>query len=194
MILKNRNRELALLAGEKYFTGSPCNRGHEGKRYSSNSGCVDCCNELRRKRRQSSPDLKEKERIYKSEWRKARYNTDEMFATQEKIKRQVRRVFNKYLANKDAACKAKSSVNIVEICEHLLAAKPHDYESDKYDIDHVIPVSAWDLTDSFELFCCWHPRNLQWLNCYINRHGKNSRYKEEDKQRLMNELKLLFLA
>lgn len=37
-------------AGLLTYRGSPCRRGHDGERYSTNGGCVACANEKRPKK------------------------------------------------------------------------------------------------------------------------------------------------
>ena len=36
------NRKEAIIKGEKYYKGNPCKKGHSGKRYVSNGGCIEC--------------------------------------------------------------------------------------------------------------------------------------------------------
>ena len=35
----------AIARGERYYRGSPCQRGHMGERYVSTGACVDCVRE-----------------------------------------------------------------------------------------------------------------------------------------------------
>ncbi len=39
----NQNRQAALAAGHSTYIGAPCIRKHEGLRYVSNGGCIECC-------------------------------------------------------------------------------------------------------------------------------------------------------
>jgi hypothetical protein len=42
MIPHMNERKRAAQAGEKFFTGKICKHGHQGLRYTSSGGCVDC--------------------------------------------------------------------------------------------------------------------------------------------------------
>ena len=56
-----------------------------------------------------------------------------------------------------------------------------------WEIDHIIPVSAWDMANELEVLCCWNYRNLQPLWKSINR-SKSNQYSIEDKLLFMKEL------
>jgi hypothetical protein len=60
-----------------------------------------------------------------------------------------------------------------------------------WEIDHIIPCFAWDITNDFECFCCWNYRNLQPLSCADNRR-KACKYEESDKIAYMEMCKTLY--
>ena len=45
----SKERREAIRAGQSIFQGNPCKRGHDGRRYVRNWGCVSCAN-INRKR------------------------------------------------------------------------------------------------------------------------------------------------
>jgi len=56
-------------------------------------------------------------------------------------------------------------INIDEIIKKL-GCQPQDGK--KYHIDHIFPVSAFDLNNPEHIKLCWHPDNLQWLEMSEN--------------------------
>jgi hypothetical protein len=56
-----------------------------------------------------------------------------------------------------------------------------------WDIDHVIPVSKWDLKNEEEIELCFNWKNLSPLQCEINRNTKRDKLdKEQIKRHLAN--------
>lgn len=63
-----------------------------------------------------------------------------------------------------------------------------DNKGTVWEIDHIIPVSAWDLTNDFENKCCWNYRNLRPLWKYDNRK-KSNKYNPDDKSSFMIKMR-----
>lgn len=59
-----------------------------------------------------------------------------------------------------------------------------------WEIDHIIPVSSWDLTNPFENMCCWNYRNLRPLSKSLNRE-KSNKFSMEDKESYVNTMKTM---
>lgn len=36
------NRAIAAAQGDRFYMGAPCAHGHDGRRYTSTGGCVEC--------------------------------------------------------------------------------------------------------------------------------------------------------
>jgi hypothetical protein len=49
---------------ETQYMGKPCKRGHEGLRWKSNRGCVECGREWRRRKLQNDPVFRDRQREY----------------------------------------------------------------------------------------------------------------------------------
>ena len=65
-------------------------------------------------------------------------------------------------------------IDIKSIVEKL-GEPPQDGK--KYHIDHIFPVSAFDLNNPEHIKACWHPSNLRWLEASEN-ISKNDNYDE----------------
>ena len=48
------------------------------------------------------------------------------------------------------------------------------------DIDHIRPVSSFDLLDPIQLRECWHYENLRLMRSHDNRHVKRDYYNAEE--------------
>jgi len=60
------------------------------------------------------------------------------------------------------------------ICKKLLETKPADFNEKNYEIDHIRPLSSFDLTDPDQIKQAFAPENLQWLTAEENlRKGNN---------------------
>ena len=66
----------------------------------------------------------------------------------------------------------KYGIDIKAIIEKL-GEPPNDGKV--YHIDHILPVSAFDLTNPEHIRLCWHPDNLRWLEAKEN-IIKNAKY------------------
>lgn len=53
-------------------------------------------------------------------------------------------------------------------CKKLLETKPVDFDERKYQIDHIRPLSSFDLTDPEQIKQAFAPENLQWLTAEEN--------------------------
>jgi hypothetical protein len=65
-----------------------------------------------------------------------------------------------------------------------------DNRGSMWEIDHIIPVSAWDLTNDFESKCCWNYRNLKPLFKSENRR-KSNKFSVEDKEIFIHLMKTM---
>ena len=52
-----------------------------------------------------------------------------------------------------------------------------------WHLDEIIPILAWDLTNEFEAFCCWHFLNSQPLLARDNlKKSKDKSFYEQEKE------------
>lgn len=133
---------------------------------------------------------------YHREWKKNRRENDVQYKLKELMSRRVRKELNDFMS----VGKSKSTVeyigcNIDELKEYIESKFCVDMGWADYgktwEIDHIIPCKAWDLTDDFQNFCCWNYRNLQPLMRAENRRKKD-KYNEEDKIAYMNLCRALY--
>jgi len=69
-------------------------------------------------------------------------------------------------------------INRKEIIKHL---RPFPKEMQQYEIDHIIPISNFDLTKKEDIIKAFSPENHQWLQKWENRIKRdmnNKKYKE----------------
>jgi hypothetical protein len=62
----------------------------------------------------------------------------------------------------------KYGLNLNEIAEHLSKTKPLDFNEKSYHIDHITPVSHFDLTNPEQVKKAFDKSNLQWLQAIEN--------------------------
>ena len=48
-------------------------------------------------------------------------------------------------------------------------------KNENIDIDHIIPISAYNLSNREDIKKCWNPLNLRFLNSYKNRNLKRNK-------------------
>ena len=127
---------------------------------------------------------KNKEKIIKRvvKNKRRRYNEDPNFRLSECMHSSFRKAFKK-----DGAKKSKKleeyGIDIKAIVEHL-GEKP---EGD-YHIDHIFPVSAFDMNDEEHIKLCWHPDNLQWLEASKN-ISKSNKYDIKEFEKYIKGIK-----
>ena len=82
----------------------------------------------------------------------------------------------------------KYGININNIIKHL---KPFPKNREKYEIDHIIPLSKFDFNNLKQIKIAFAPTNHQWLPKEIN-HWKKDRLiipmTEEQKEKLLKQL------
>lgn len=101
-----------------------------------------------------------------------RIKTDNNFKLKELIRGRFRSALNFYSKNGKTKSMKEYGIDIKIIVEKL-GQPPQDDK--KYHIDHIFPVSAFDLNDAEHIKLCWHPDNLQWLEASEN-ISKNNKY------------------
>jgi len=96
---------------------------------------------------------------------KIRYDNDIVFKIKKLIRRQFRSALRLYTKNGKTKILKEYGINIQSIFEKL-GNPPQDGKF--YHIDHIFPVSAFDLNNPEHIKLCWHPNNLQWLEASEN--------------------------
>ena len=137
----------------------------------------------------SKPEVKKqkhllaKERQSAKEWKQFRKKRDEEYIKKNQGKVTVRRMLNNILAKRNKPKKisvTKHGFLMKEIILHLrnnavnLGYKSiADIVADKFDVDHIIPSSYYNLDINSEMVKCNHPLNLRWLPSSENRSRQN---------------------
>jgi len=118
-----------------------------------------------------------------NEKEKSRRKTDYEFAVRERLRRSLRHALSRYSKTGKIASSKKYGINWVEVIESL---KPFPTNLKNFEIDHIIPLRTFNLTNFEEIKKAFSPSNLQWLTISENRKksGKlitpNKLYKDED--------------
>lgn len=93
-------------------------------------------------------------------YHKRRMNTDVQFATAVRLRNLLYHALKKYTKKGKAFSSKTYGINFDEIIEHL---KPFPPDIKKYHIDHIKPLSSFNLEDPEEIRKAFAPENHQWL-------------------------------
>jgi len=86
------------------------------------------------------------------------------------LRNSVRSAFNKYSKTGKIINSSSYGINYKKIIEHLGNCPG---ESKEYHIDHIIPLSAFDLNDQIHIKAAFSPENHQWLKIEDNLKKSN---------------------
>lgn len=114
---------------------------------------------------------------------KIRLKNDENFLIGSRLRRYVRNVLNKYSKSGKIQESKKYGIDYEKIIEHL---KPFPEDIEKYHIDHIIPLSVFDLNNPKHILAAFSPENHQWLKAKDNM-SKNAKYNEEEFEKLIKK-------
>jgi hypothetical protein len=187
----------------RHELGNLCKRNHEwqgtGKslRFKHNWLCIMCKRENHHSRKQDIEYIKKRRdqnkkarAKYLAENPKAnikavvKYNKrivegNEYFALVSRLRSRVNRAFNEYTKLGKIRTSREYGIDYKAIIEHL--GKCPGNRKD-YHIDHIIPITAFDLNDVEQVKLAFAPENHQWLKCAENiRKGGASRMRQQGK-------------
>ena len=91
---------------------------------------------------------------------------DQGFATEDRLRRSLHHAMTKYSKTGKIMSSKKYGINWKEIIESL---KPFPENLKNFEIDHIIPLHTFNLTDEREVKIAFSPSNLQWLPKEENR-------------------------
>lgn len=128
--------------------------------------------------------MKEYLRMYMNTYIKKRYKEDKSFRTQMNLRKLVYNAISKYSKEGKIMKSRQYGINYKKIIEHL---KPFPEEISKYDIDHILPLSKFNLNDKSHIKIAFHPFNHQWMLS-----GKNKRKSNEINSKKYPEQKIAF--
>lgn len=162
------------------------------KRSSGGSGvCIKCykqpekicsiCGELKKIEKYIDGDLP----ICKKCDRKMRTKTDEVFRMINCLRGSLRRAFIMYSKYGKKYTSKKYGIDYYKIVE-FLGPCPGDF--DKYQIDHIFPLSAFDFDDPEQIKIAFAPENHQWLSKEENLI-KNNKYDKLEFKKYLEKFK-----
>ena len=131
---------------------------------------------------------KEKKLAYNKQYVNNKYKFNDEF----KITTIIRNSFRHYIKLYSKSGKIKSvfkyGIDIKAIVEKL-GTPPNDGKV--YHIDHIFPVSAFDLNNPEHIKLCWAPENLRWLEANENL-SKSNKYDLNEFQEYVNQSYLTY--
>ncbi len=108
--------------------------------------------------------LNVRERINKKD--RLRRETDKRYAIEDRLRRSLNHAMKKYSKTGKIMSSKKYGINWEEIIENL---KPFPDNLKNFEIDHIIPLHTFNLTNNEEVKKAFSPSNLQWLPKEENR-------------------------
>ena len=135
--------------------------------------------EWKEKHRIQQAKYKEKREIYRKEYfqrpevkkrmndyMKAKLRNNPEHAIASRLRKSLRHALEKYSNTGKIMSSKKYGVDWKIVIERL---KPFPKDIENYEIDHIIPLRTFNLTNSEEVRKAFAPENLQWLTKYENR-------------------------
>lgn len=116
---------------------------------------------------------------------KIRLKNDKNFLVTKRLRYYVRIAFNRYSKTGKIRKSKLYGISYEKIIEHL---KPFPENIKEYHIDHIIPLSAFDLNNPVHILAAFSPENHQWLKAKDN-ISKNAKYNIEDFETLIKKIK-----
>ena len=133
-------------------------------------------------------DVFKKKLAYNKQYVNNKYKFNDEF----KITTIIRNSFRHYIKLYSKSGKIKSvfkyGIDIKAIVEKL-GTPPNDGKV--YHIDHIFPVSAFDLNNPEHIKLCWAPENLRWLEANENL-SKSNKYDLNEFQEYVNQSYLTY--
>ncbi len=128
---------------------------------------------------------KNKEIIKKQQYAYAleKYKTDNIFKLKKLLRHRFREALKTFTETGKTKAMAEYGIDIRAIVEHL-GSPPQDGR--EYHIDHIFPVSAFDLNNPEHIRLCFHKNNLQWLEANKNL-SKQDKFNKEEFLQYLNE-------
>lgn len=105
-----------------------------------------------------------RERVNKND--RERRKVDKEYAIADRLRRSLNHAMKKYSETGKIMSSKKYGISWKEVIESL---KPFPEDMENFEIDHVIPLCKFNLTNQDELRGAFSPSNLQWLTREENR-------------------------
>lgn len=127
-------------------------------------------NPIRHNKIQKKSYLKRKlkRREWENNYQKERRKIDKNYLIKRNVVSLLRHSFKDYLIKGKIYSSSKYGINYKTCIKRLIEIMPRDFTLKKYTIDHIKPLSKFDLTNPKELRKAFSPNNLQWLTMKDN--------------------------
>ncbi len=176
------SRAMALAKGlKRYFTGKPCKRGHIAARGVASRACKECqktdqanrrqanLDEARRRNREEKRRNPQKRRPeYNRRYVKNRRQRDLDFKLRSVLSNRMTAALRRAGTEKSLKTIELVGCSIQELWAHLerlflpgMSRANYGRGRDKWNIDHIRPVSSFQLDDLDQQRACFHFTNLQ---------------------------------
>lgn len=109
--------------------------------------------------------FKEYRKKYIREYQRRKLNQSNIYKVQMRIRNYVNYSLNKYSKNGKIMSCNKYGIDVNKIIENL---KPFPDDIENYHIDHIIPLSSFNLNNLIQVKMAFYPENLRWLKSSDN--------------------------
>jgi len=116
------------------------------------------------------PEIRKKYNLNKRQSHKKRYDYNKQYRLKRLIRYRIWVALKNYSEKSKMASSKKYGINFTKIIEHL---KPFPKNMENYHIDHIIPLSIWNLNDPEHIRKAFLPENHQWLTTNQNLYKSN---------------------
>jgi len=150
-----------------FFTGNYCKRNHRSKRYTSTGTCVDC-RTIQAKNYRNTPKGRESRRSQLKKWRNSEKGKKFQTLPYQKLRRNLsNRIY--ISLKRQSGIKSKKTMELIGckidfLRNHLekkFSATMNWKNYGKWHVDHIIPISKFNLNDPVEQKICFNYKNLQ---------------------------------
>ncbi|OGJ15717.1 hypothetical protein A3K73_03040 [Candidatus Pacearchaeota archaeon RBG_13_36_9] len=108
----------------------------------------------------NNPDYKDYRAKYIKNYIPIRYKKDKEFKVAMNLRNLLYQALKKYTKSGKTFSSSKYGIDFEELIEHL---KPFPKDIENWHIDHIIPLSHFNLENPEEIKKAFTPENLQWL-------------------------------
>lgn len=178
---QNKNRKKLGIKPKKMCSLCNLNIHQHGSKYCSD--CSSIKNNLIKKKHLELVRKNSKNRYYKirdKRWYKDRRRKNYNKYSKENYKNNIRfrlrillctrlgQALKRYNSQGKVLSSSKYGINFKDIVEHLNKTLPSDFNEKKYHIDHIKPISLFNLESTDEIKKCFSKENLRWLEAKEN--------------------------
>jgi len=143
--------------------------------------CKECYNNSRKNKYNSDKEFRTKRAKQIQQYKSERESSDSEFYLRKHLSRRIRQTLVKQGESKILFNQYGIDVNSILL---NIGERP----SPDYHLDHILPVSAFDFTDPFQVWACNHKDNLRWLDSKKNME-KSDKHSPEDILKYLQEMK-----